>query len=176
MFSRCRVSFGRSLFQGDAMRILTIVACCVMTSTLLHAQQPPVARSADEAAVREVVARYMTARASRDVRAIEAVFTADADQQTTSGEWRRGRAAIVPGTVQSSERNPGARTIRLQSVRFLTPDVAIADGPYEIGDAGGAAARRMWTSIVLTRVADGWRIAAIRNMVPTSAAAPGAPQ
>jgi hypothetical protein len=76
--------------------------------------------------------------------------------------------------LQSSERNPGARTIRLESVRFLTPDVAIADGPYEIGNAG-AATRRMWTSIVLTRVADGWRIAAIRNMVPTSAAAPGAP-
>jgi len=157
------------------MRILTLVACSVMTATLLHAQQQPVARSADEAAVREVVASYMTARARRDARAIEALFTADADQQTTSGEWRRGRAAIVPGTLQSSERNPGARTIRVESVRFLTADVAIADGPYEIGNAGGAAPRRMWTSIVLTRVSDGWRIAAIRNMVPTSAATPGAP-
>ena len=153
------------------MRILTIAACCAMTATLL---QRPVVRSADEAAVRDVVARYMTARARRDARAIEAVFTADADQQTTSGEWRRGRDAIVRGTQQSSERNPGARTIRLESVRFLTPDVAIADGPYDIGDAGGAATRQMWTSIVVTRGSDGWRIAAIRNMVPTSAAASGA--
>jgi uncharacterized protein (TIGR02246 family) len=151
------------------MRFLTIVACCAMTAAL-HAQQTPGGRTADESAVREVVASYMTARARRDPRAIEALFTADADQQTTSGEWRRGRAEIVPGTLQSSERNPGARTIRLESVRFLTPDVAIADGPYEIGNAGGAATRRMWTSIVLTRVSDGWRIAAIRNMVPTSAA------
>ena len=149
------------------MRFLTIVACGAMTATFLHAQQPA-GRAADEAAVREVVASYMTARARRDARAIEALFTADADQQTTSGEWRRGRAAIVPGTLQSSERNPGARTIRVESVRFLTADVAIADGPYEIGDASGAATRRMWTSIVLTRVAGGWRIAAIRNMVPTS--------
>src|SRR5688572_33460152 len=101
------------------MRILTLVACSVMTATLLHAQQQPVARSADEAAIREVVASYMTARARHDARAIEALFTADADQQTTSGEWRRGRAAIVPGTLQSSERNPGARTIRVESVRFL---------------------------------------------------------
>jgi uncharacterized protein (TIGR02246 family) len=157
------------------MRFLTIVVCGVMTTTLLHAQRP-VARAADEAAVREVVASYMTARARRDPRAIEALFTADADQQTTSGEWRRGRAAIVPGTLQSSERNPGTRTIRVESVRFLTSDVAIADGPYEIGGAGGAATRRMWTSIVLVRVADGWRIAAIRNMVPTSAAAAGTPR
>jgi uncharacterized protein (TIGR02246 family) len=154
------------------MRFLTIIVCCVVTAPLLHGQ-PPDARSADEAAVRAVVAKYMAARELRDSRAIEALFTADADQQTTSGEWRRGRAEIVPGTLQSSERNQGVRTIRIASVRFLTSDVAIADGPYEIAPASGAPARRMWTSIVLTRASDGWRIAAIRNMVPTSAAASG---
>lgn len=152
------------------MRFLTTFVCCVMTWSLLQAQQPD-ARSADEAAVREVVGRYMAARELRDSRAIEALFTAEADQQTTSGEWRRGRREIVPGTLQSSERNQGTRTIRVASVRFLTSDVAIADGPYEIGAASGAAPRRMWTSIVLVRGPDGWRIAAIRNMVPTSAAA-----
>ena len=156
------------------MRFLTIVACCIMAAPQLLGQQPD-ARSADEAAVREVVGKYVAARELRDPRAIEALFTADADQHTTSGEWRRGRAQIVPGTLQSSERNQGARTIRIESVRFLTSDVAIADGPYEIAAAGGAAARRMWTSIVLVRGSDGWRIAAIRNMLPTSAAAPSRP-
>ena len=156
------------------MRFLTTLACCVMTMPLLLAQRPD-APAADEAAVREVVAKYMAARERRDPGAIEALFTADADQQTTSGEWRRGRAEIVPGTLQSSQRNPGARTIRIEWVRFLTSDVAIADGRYEIGAAGGAAARRMWTSIVVTRTSNGWRIAAIRNMVPTSAAAAGQP-
>ena len=152
------------------MRFLTTFVCCVMTFPLLHAQQPD-ARSADEAAVREVVGRYTAARELRDPRAIEALFTADADQYTTSGEWRRGRREVVPGTLQSSERNQGTRTIQVESVRFLTADVAIADGPYEIRAAGGPAARRMWTSIVLVRGADGWRIAAIRNIAPTSAAA-----
>ena len=156
------------------MRFLTTFACSVMTAGVLIAQQPD-ARAADEAAVRAVVGKYMAARELRDPRAIEALFTADADQHTTSGEWRRGRAQIVPGTLQSSERNQGTRSIRIESVRFLTSDVAIADGPYEIGAAAGAAARRMWTSIVLRRSPDGWRIAAIRNMVPTSAAAPGRP-
>lgn len=114
----------------------------------------------------------MSARGLRDAAAVEALFTADADQYTTAGEWRRGRAAIVAGTARSSAANPGERRIRVESVRFPTADVAIADGPYEIVAEGGAApARRMWTSIVLVRQADGWRIAAIRNMVPTSAAA-----
>jgi hypothetical protein len=55
-------------------------------------------------------------------------------------------------------------------VRFVTPDVAIADGRYDIG-ADGAPSRRMWTTIVLIRTSDGWRISAIRNMVPTGAPA-----
>jgi uncharacterized protein (TIGR02246 family) len=154
--------------RGGVMRILTIVLCGLLTTPFLHAQQS-VARSADEAAVREVVAKYTAARELRDAAAIEALFTPDADQHTTSGEWRRGRAQIVPGTLQSSERNQGVRTIRIESVRFLTSDVAIADGPYEIRAAGGAAPRRMWTSIVLIKSSGGWRIGAIRNMVPTSA-------
>ena len=157
------------------MRFLTTtLVCCVMTAPVLLGQQAD-SRAADEAAVRETVGKYMAARELRDAGAIGALFTADADQQTTAGEWRRGRAQIVPGTLQSSERNQGARSIRIESVRFLTTDVAIADGPYEIGAAGGSSVRQMWTSIVLTRTSDGWRIAAIRNMVPTSATAPGRP-
>ena len=122
------------------------------------------ASSSDETAVREVVRRYVNARELKDPSAIEALFTADADQHTTSGEWRRGRAQIVPGTMESSTRNPGSRNITIAAVRFITRDVAIADGPYEITGPGGT--RRMWATLVLTRETDGWRIAAIRNMVP----------
>ncbi len=75
----------------------------------------------------------------------------------------------VPGTLESSTRNPGNRSIAIAAVRFITPDVAIADGPYEI--AGGGTVRRMWTTLVLEREAGVWRIAAIRNMVPTGGAA-----
>jgi uncharacterized protein (TIGR02246 family) len=138
-----------------------------MAAPVLLAQSPT-AVSPDEAAIRTVVRNYMNARELRDPAAIEALFTADADQHTTGGEWRRGRAQVVQGTLESSKRNPGTRSITVSAVRFITPDVAIADGPYEIGT--GANVRRMWTTIVLTRERNGWRIAAIRNAVPTSAA------
>ena len=143
------------------------VALCLSLASPALAQSA--AASADEAAVRTVVRNYVNARELRDPAAIEALFTADADQHTTGGEWRRGRAEVVQGTLESSKRNPGTRTITVSSVRFITPDVAIADGPYEIGSGGNV--RRMWTTIVLTRERDGWRIAAIRNAVPTSAPA-----
>jgi uncharacterized protein (TIGR02246 family) len=148
------------------MRLIAGAACCVLMTSLLLGQQAA-SRAGDEAGVRDVVRRYVDARERRNAQEIEAVFTADADQYTTAGEWRRGRAAIVPGALRSSAQNPGSRTIRVESVRFVTPDVAIVDGPYEI-TSGGADARRMWTTLVVTRDGGSWKIAAIRNAAPTS--------
>lgn len=150
------------------MRGVVTLACLLALPSFAPMEQA--ARNTDEAAVRAVVERYVAARELRDPRAVEALFTPDADQYTTAGEWRRGRAQIVSGTARSSAQNPGARRIRVEAVRFVTADVAVADGPYEIETPAGAPARQMWTSIVLVRGPSGWRIAAIRNMAATSAA------
>jgi uncharacterized protein (TIGR02246 family) len=146
--------------------LLSVLAAGVVVG--LHAQQP-VTRAQDEAAVREVVTRYMAARDARDPAAVEALFTGDADQVTTGGEWRRGRDQIRSGTAESSQRNPGSRRILIESVRFVTPDAALVDGRYEIGTGDAASARRMWTTLVIVRTKEGWRISAIRNMTPTAA-------
>lgn len=148
------------------MRLIAGTLCFLLLPSLLLGQASG-GRARDEAAVRDLVRRYVDARERRSGPDIEALFTADADQYTTAGEWRRGRAAIVPGALQSSAQNPGSRTIRVESVRFITADVAIADGPYEIV-SGAPNARRMWTSIVAVRDGSGWKIAAIRNIAPTA--------
>lgn len=143
---------------------MRILVACLLAGVLmptLRAQQSPTA--ADEADVRNVVEAYTNAR---DPAAVAALFTSDADQVTTGGEWRRGRDQIRSGTADASRRNPGVRRISIEAVRFVTPDVAIADGPYQIA-TGDATARRIWTTLVLVRTADGWRISAIRNMTPT---------
>ena len=126
----------------------------------------------EEAAIKDVVARYVDARDRKDAKATEALFTADADQLVSSGEWRKGRDAVVKGTMASSEASGGKRTITVETVRFLTPDVALADGRYEIAGTNGAAARRMWSTFLMTRTAEGWKISAIRNMLPAAPAAP----
>ncbi|MCX6625393.1 MAG: SgcJ/EcaC family oxidoreductase [Acidobacteria bacterium] len=123
---------------------------------------------AEEAAVRATVRKYVQARESLDARAVEALLTADADQLVSTGEWRRGRAEVVRGSMASSKSTGGTRTITVTSVRFLGPQVAIADGRYELTGLAGGQSRRMWTTLVLERGADGWRIAAIRNMQPAA--------
>jgi len=127
-----------------------------------------VAQSSDEKAIRAIVQKYMDARESQDAQAVEALFTSDADQLVSSGEWRKGRSDVVRGTLASSKNSGGKRTITLTSIRLLAPGVAMADGRYELGLTGGDS-RKMWTSFVLTRGSDGWRIAAIRNMLPAPA-------
>ena len=121
---------------------------------------------ADESAVREVVKKYVDARERADEAAIRALFTEDADQLVSSGEWRRGREGVVKGTLASSKSNAGARTIEVETIRFPARDVAIADGRYTIAASGTAQARNMWTSFVMVRVSGSWKIAAIRNMLP----------
>ena len=120
----------------------------------------------DEAAIRDVVKEYVGARDRQDPAAVGALFTSDADQLVSSGEWRKGREALVKGTLASTARTgAGNRTITLETIRFPTRDVAIADGRYEItGGAGGD--RRMWSTFVMVREGSTWRIAAIRNMLP----------
>jgi uncharacterized protein (TIGR02246 family) len=112
----------------------------------------------------------MDARNQQDRRVIEALFTEDADQLVSSGEWRKGRSEIVRGTMASSERTGGKRTIAVESVRFVAPAVAIVDGRYELTGLTGGGSRQMWTTLVLARSADGWRVAAIRNMLPAAPA------
>jgi uncharacterized protein (TIGR02246 family) len=143
-------------------------AICFWAATVLIAQTPTAA--ADEAAIRELVSKYVDARESIDAKTIEALFTADADQLVSTGEWRKGLKEVVKGTVASSQSSRGKRTIAVESVRFLSSDVALADGRYEITGASAADTRKMWTALVLTRSTSGWRIAAIRNMLPAATA------
>ena len=136
---------------------------CALAAVSVHAQPVP---SKDDAAIRDLVARYVSARELKDPQAIGALFTSDADQLVSSGEWRKGRNELVEGMLRSSQQNAGKRTIRVETVRFLTPDVALADGRYEIAGESAADARRMWSTFVMHRETGGWRIAAIRNMLP----------
>ena len=119
----------------------------------------------DDAALREVVRRYVDAREARDAPAVEALLTPDADQLVSDGTWRHGRPALVQGMLESSRKNPAKRTIAVETVRLVAPDVALVDGRYT--QTGAAAeVRAMWTAFVMKRTPEGWRISAIRNMLP----------
>ncbi len=151
------------------MRMISKCSSCFVMAVSLFAQSPAGA-TGEEAAIREVIKKYMEARENEDAHTIEALLTSDADQLVSSGEWRKGRGEVVRGTLASSQKSGGKRTITVESVRFVAPGVALADGRYELTGLAGGESRRMWTTLVLIRGSEGWRMTAIRNMLPAAPA------
>lgn len=149
------------------MRLLMTGPGVLVAAACLAAQQMPASRPADDA-LRGVIAQYVAARDARDPAAVAALFTDDADQLVSSGEWRRGREAVVTGSLASSERTGGSRSLTLDRARYLAGGtVAIADCRYVISGLNGPD-RQMWSTFVMVREGPGWRIAAIRNMLPAN--------
>ena len=152
------------------------VIAAALLALALFAPAPAVAQTpvSDEAAVRAVVDAYSAARDKADAVALTGLFTADADQLVSSGEWRRGREAVVKGSLASSQQAQGKRTFTVDTVRIVAANVALADSRYEIAQTDGTT-RRMWASWLLVKDAGGWKIAAIRNMLPAAPAGATAP-
>lgn len=123
-----------------------------------------------EIAIRDLVRQYVTARNAADPEGTRRLFLSDADQLVSTGEWRKGADALVRGAMASSKKEAGNSAIEVENIRFLTPAVAIVDGGYSTSSAAGTV-RKMRTTWIVIRTATGWRIAAIRNMLPAPQAA-----
>jgi uncharacterized protein (TIGR02246 family) len=124
--------------------------------------------AADETAIRAVLKAFIDTREANDAKGLSALLTEDVDQQQTSGNTRRGRDAVVTGSMATQQSTGGRRTITVDSLRFVTPDVAIADGRYDSVGRSDGTDQRMLTSMVLRREGGGWKIAAIRNSLPST--------
>ncbi len=124
------------------------------------------AQPADDTAIRLLIQHYVDVRNHMNQTVLRSLFTPDADQLVSTGRWRRGLEDLIQGAVASSKKETGQSTVTAESVRMLGNDAAIVDGRYKTYAAGSAAARKMWSTFVLQRTSDGWRIAAIRNMLP----------
>jgi uncharacterized protein (TIGR02246 family) len=125
-------------------------------------------RAADEQAVRAVIQAFIDTRERNDAAGLAALLTADVDQRQTSGNLRSGRDAVVSGTMATQQSTGGRRTITVDSLRFVGADVAIADGRYDSVGRSDGTDRRMLTTMVLRREGGAWKIAAIRNMLPSA--------
>jgi uncharacterized protein (TIGR02246 family) len=146
-------------------RLLLLCALCLAPLGAVFAQGAE--HAVDERAIKAVIQGFLDARDANDPARLAALLTTDVDQQQTSGATRRGRDAVVAGSLETQQSTGGKRTITVDSVRFVAPDVAIADGRYDsLGRADGTDLH-MLTSMVLRRERSGWKIAAIRNMRPT---------
>lgn len=116
--------------------------------------------------INSLIDRYNQARDMKDTALLESILTSDVDQLVSTGEWRSGKSESVKSMMQSSASNPGKREIRIERIRFFNPECGMVDARYEIQNPDGTS-RKMWSAFIVVYTENLWKIAAIRNMLPT---------
>src|SRR6516162_337233 len=115
---------------------------CTVTAIVLLAMAPswteqPKAHAADEKALREFHRDFVAAYNKGDSEAVAAFYAPDADFVDIKGDAYQGRAEIEKRTAKFFAQNKG---VKLRSpfgtLRFLTPDAAIADRSEELTTPG----------------------------------------
>lgn len=85
--------------------------------------------SADEEAIRLTDESFAKTYCEGDAKGVAAHFTADAEYVNELGEVFQGREAIEESMAEFFAENPDCTLeIEIDSIRFITPDVAVEDG------------------------------------------------
>lgn len=131
----------------------------------LHGQHTTTVNDGQQRAITALIDQYSQAREKRDTVLLKAILTSDVDQLVSTGEWRAGIHAAVEGMMKSSATSPGTRTLHIEKIQMLSASSAIVDCRYEIQNADSTA-RKMWSTFIVVTEKGGWKIRAIRNMLP----------
>jgi uncharacterized protein (TIGR02246 family) len=121
----------------------------------------------DRAALESVVSQVEAAWNAMDGPAFAAPFASDADFVTIRGEHFRGRSAIAAGhagifrTIYAGSTNQ----FTIEGIRLLRPEVALVHVHSLLDAPRGplAGKHRACFSLVLTKEAGRWEIAALHN-------------
>ncbi len=118
-------------------------------------------RSIDDAAIRAVVAAMESALNTRDAEAYASAYLLDGDFIDMAGPQSEGYDAIfheMERLLATLPNDIGNIAIPVSSVRFLAPDVAVAD--CDVLPSGSRA------TYVMVRRGDSWLVAAGRILPP----------
>ena len=146
-------------------KLLLLSLSLAISSTAFS--QGVTSQNSDEAAIRNLIAQYLETRLQDDEQALRQLLTLEVDQLPTSGILRSGIDAVAEESLATSASTGGDRSITIASIRFITPDVALVDGPYDIVNRLDGEDRHYLTTFVVVREDNRWKITAIRNMQPT---------
>jgi uncharacterized protein (TIGR02246 family) len=121
------------------------------------------APSEAEKAVRAVLRSFGEAFNKADLTALVAMFHDDAAIIDSEGTSTRGREAITQQYTDAFATNPGIQIeAQTETVRFLTPDVAQAEGQARLSTPGAAIQAVRFSALIVKR--DGpWKLAELRD-------------
>jgi uncharacterized protein (TIGR02246 family) len=161
ILAHCAVAMGIVLLAGHSL------------SSQASAADPPAEKpsaSADEKAIRATADEFVKAFNSGDAKAIGTEWSVDAEYVDELGELHRGRTSIEDYYAKLFKEHKGATiAIKIESIRFLSPDVAIEKGiATDKSPAGETSASRY--TVVHARRNGKWEMVDCKDAPYVSAA------
>ena len=96
--------------------------------------------TADEQAIRATADEFVKAFNAADAKAVGALWAPDAEYIDESGQSFQGREVIEKEYAAAFKQHPGAiMTVKIESIRFLGPDIAHEKGVARVKSPGGIA-------------------------------------
>jgi uncharacterized protein (TIGR02246 family) len=120
-------------------------------------------QSEDERAIRAADAAFVREYNQGDSKALAARFTDDAEASEADGERYQGRELIERRFAETFAASPGVKiALEIQSIRFLSPDVAKEEGRSLITPAAEVPVARPYTVLYAKRAGQ-WLISSVRE-------------
>jgi uncharacterized protein (TIGR02246 family) len=143
----------------------TLLGVAALCSSLTAADSDS---AAAQAAIAASADKYEKAFAERDVKALGALFTNEAEYVDPSGTVFHGRAAIEAELTASFEAEPpGAIEIEILSLRPIAEGTIAEDGLSTFRPkAAGPASQTRYAATHVRQKDGSWRIASVRELEP----------
>lgn len=121
-------------------------------------------KSGDEAALRQAGNDYAAALSKGDLDGVLAFWSADADFIDEAGKMTRGKEQIGELFKKSLPSRKGSKlAIKLNSIKFLRPEICLVDGSLEVAVADGTKESSRY-AVVWTKTDGKWLISSARDL------------
>ena len=124
-------------------------------------------RSPDEETLRLTGESFVKAYDAGDAKSIAAHFTPDAEYIDEQGNIYQGRAAIEEAMTACFAEHPGCQIeFDIESIRFISPGVAVEDGATTITHSNGMESVSSRYTAVHVKADGKWLTASLRDHAP----------
>lgn len=143
-----------------------LLAVALLSVRMLSAQDTPAAdTTADAEAVRQAAIKFVEAYNAHDAKAVSELFGPNARLEDEDGTLIEGREAIEATYADEFETSPKALiSLTVDSLTFITPDVAVEEGAVEVFPDGETLSARSRYVAVHLKKDDAWRIISARTI------------
>lgn len=127
-----------------------------------------------EVEIRNLLKAVTDAYNQADAKGLADRFTDDAELFDQDGQEVRGREAIARRYAEAFGEGPTCKISgAVETVHFLSPEIASVTGRFQLEDEKGAALSSGRYSLIAVRKGDQWRLAELRDIATASDKAAG---